>query len=608
MPGWDIDAEESPGEVETSGRPGKEYYTIVVSYKKATGQHLAPHVYKLNADGECIRSTYYKRDKENDDPKKNKKDEYITIEAEAKDIKAGRRVIRWGTKKATLEALNSQTKAACNAVKAFCKDNATMLYYHNANSDACAMFGGVHWHIIIKSEVGANGNYRVIHDTGLYRTMKTKVIAAGGYIRGQSVRSLIHLVMHLNTPPRRFCGTNRKFFLDIWSQAIELAKENAMAALNYEECIDVEVEPDEGINSKEEKSFNEWDDDEDDDTPRAKKKRVNEWDDVEENLVVQTSKDKCLVMKETMADQIIVVLCRMMKRYHAFNVSEMSAAITKLGRDENGFWKDEPYRNFWWRVICRSSIKNMMQSALAIVKAEINTKSFSDLIELFCTSPDIMDRDKYESPEDSYRYFCQWCKKQKIDISDFVTSIVDVMDRNVQKKNTICIIGPSNSGKTVMVSQPIKHLAQIVGMVGSRQTENQFLWQDCPNCRAIIIDEAVFLPAHMEDLKLILGGEDIQVSVKFEHNATIQRTPVILTGNDVPWVLDHGQKDAFKNRMFYYTVKVDQDLENIKLLHPGMWWYLQQQYGQSTLIPLKKLKSYPSESKCELTSEDDPLC
>lgn len=577
MSAWDIDEEESPDGVGGAGRDGREFYSIIIHYNGAQLKHLLPHHVKLNERGEPIKSSY-------------KKTENQTVEGTPDSARTDK-VEKWSTKKEILDAMPSEARQACNAIKTFFLKSMILLWYHNGTHDECAQFTKIHWHVVLMSEVGASGRYKYLHDIQAFRTMKTKVKAAGGYVRVQAVRSITGIIRHFNCAPRVYLGCNKFELYTVWKDAVAMGP----ASGSVDEFVDP-VDAEDEAEAKCEKRYNSWDDD-------GPAKKRGGWECDEDSFVIPAASQVAVVVKETPSDATCRLLRVLMLRYRANNMAEMFHAIGELPKGV-----DESYKSLWYRLSTRPSISKIMESALNYLKCENQTKSFEQLVIEYCTAPDILSEATYETPLVSYKYFVRWCKTQHIDVGEFVTGVVDIINKKHPKINTLCIIGPSNAGKTVMVVNPIRAIMRYVGQIGNRGNESPFMFQECVNCSLITIDECVMAPGHYEDLKLMMGGETMKVAVKHQGHATINRTPVILTGNKEPWVLDYSAKDAMANRMQMYTVETDEDLKEVKLMHPGMWWYLKQQYNQLVKIkPLSRLEPYPAVVPAEEIETADPL-
>jgi len=149
------------------------------------------------------------------------------------------------------------------------------------------------------------------------------------------------------------------------------------------------------------------------------------------------------------------------------------------------------------------------------------------------------------------------------------------MDKVLQKRNCLTIIGASNAGKTVVVAQPLIDIARYVGRVSNVNIGSSFAWQDCVNVRIISIEEALFAPEQLDKFKQISGGEECVVDKKFSAAVTVPRTPVILTANNDPWRTAPEQRSALLNRTFYHSVIACDWLKYMtKPLNPAIYHFL----------------------------------
>ena len=152
-----------------------------------------------------------------------------------------------------------------------------------------------------------------------------------------------------------------------------------------------------------------------------------------------------------------------------------------------------------------------------------------------------------------------------------------------------------------MICNPLRHITIFNGQVANTGNDSAFIYQDCINARCIYMEECINDPKHFENLKLMFSREPMKVQVKHQFNSTLCRTPVICTGNAVPWQLKMTEEKIFLARMHWFRVTPWEELRHVKQMHPKMWWFLIQQYGRpGTLIPMKKLMPLPEKDIPEI--------
>lgn len=598
--GWVTDDEESPEFNVKHGKVGAEYYGIVVSYKDALMSHIIPNIVKLDEYGRAVKSKYQN--------KKTKEDEYELKEGNKETVKT-ERIKKWTTKSDVLNKMESVCRAANTAIKQFINNNWVGVWYHNANSDDCAMFGGVHWHILLASKEGANGTYQYIHDCNKMRTMRMKCRAAGGYVYAAKAHTPLMLTRHLNCAPRKYAGCNHIKIKQLYDAA---CKEGVLENARMEDFLEKEddEEEEELKKLKAEKRYNSWEDS-DHQVSEAKRVKSDGWTDDYEcerdngtSFIVPRDSGLPVMIKETTTDKYIKCLKKLMQRYWVDNVSEIYLAIGSLRKDE-----DVLYQDLWRRLSTKPGIDRLVRTALESIKCETMSWTFEQRVDYYCRAPSRLDKNKdYHTPLISYKLFKKWVERQNWDLAELVTNTVNVMNKVHNKINTICIIGETNAGKTTMFANPLGAIMRHVGRMANRGNESPFVWENCVNCSVIIINECVVAPALFEDLKNILEGEKSCINQKGKGHGSLQRIPIILTGNRPPWALDASEEKNFRTRMFYYNAKTDPELAKVDNLHPGMWWYLLQQYEQHDgLIPLKELKPYPEPNPCDEFDGEDVM-
>lgn len=79
------------------------------------------------------------------------------------------------------------------------------------------------------------------------------------------------------------------------------------------------------------------------------------------------------------------------------------------------------------------------------------------------------------------------------------------------------------------------------------------------NKRILFWNEPEIEPSKFEELKLLFGGDTMNVKVKFCGDMVLHRTPVIILANYNPFPKD----DKFATRMFTYEWKSFPDLRSI---------------------------------------------
>lgn len=136
---------------------------------------------------------------------------------------------------------------------------------------------------------------------------------------------------------------------------------------------------------------------------------------------------------------------------------------------------------------------------------------------------------------------------KQYEVSLFLNTMLDVLNRRIPKKNTIFVLSPANAGKNYFFDC-ILHLMINYGQMGNFNRYQQFPLMDCVDRRVIMWNEPCMEPSAVETLKLILGGDTVSAKVKYMPDAIITRTPVIVLSNNDVFPDDL----AFRSRMITY--------------------------------------------------------
>lgn len=161
------------------------------------------------------------------------------------------------------------------------------------------------------------------------------------------------------------------------------------------------------------------------------------------------------------------------------------------------------------------------------------------------------------------------------DIHEFLQSLYSVCEKELPKKNCLCVVSPSCAGKNFFFDTII-HFYLNFGQIGNFNRYCNFPLMDCVNRRIIIWNEPIAEPSAFETLKCIFGGDTTNVKVKYADDSIMQRTPVIVLTNSFIFPKDK----AFKSRMIRYDWRTCDILKEYKKKpHPLVWPLLLSQYN-----------------------------
>nr|WOX03046.1 nonstructural protein 1 [Psittaciform chaphamaparvovirus 6] len=116
------------------------------------------------------------------------------------------------------------------------------------------------------------------------------------------------------------------------------------------------------------------------------------------------------------------------------------------------------------------------------------------------------------------------------------------------KRNTICIKGPSNTGKSAFIAG----MKQCIPW-GEVVNTNTFAFEGLLDCTIGIWEEPLCSAELAEKAKQVLEGMTCSIPIKFKKPQMLNRTPIFITTNHDIWRWCSAEEDAFKNRMWIFT-------------------------------------------------------
>lgn len=181
------------------------------------------------------------------------------------------------------------------------------------------------------------------------------------------------------------------------------------------------------------------------------------------------------------------------------------------------------------KYLHRHGLQGIVQNCLAFVRATSGGWSMQ-LYERFEPDPSIIHKILLHQgiqPTHFDEIFWIWITKQH------------------SKKNTICLQGPSNTGKSAFISG----LKQIVPW-GEIVNTNTFAFEGILECIIAVWEEPLCSAELAEKAKQVLEGMPTSVPVKYKKPQMLPRTPVLITTNHDLWRFCSKEEEMFKNRMW----------------------------------------------------------
>lgn len=156
---------------------------------------------------------------------------------------------------------------------------------------------------------------------------------------------------------------------------------------------------------------------------------------------------------------------------------------------------------------------------------------------------------------------------------DFIRQVIQITDKEVPKINTLLIISPPSAGKTFLINSLITLLWNTGQIRNSKKGGDTFTYQDGNNKRANVWNECALCGKEaVETAKQVWEGFAVSINVKFAKGQTLERTPLFVTCNQVPWSMVPGEKPAFLDRCFSHTWTTQRWLKNVCFYPSPLGW------------------------------------
>ena len=427
------------------------YYTTIIGYARINPSWFTPKRARCDKNGIQIKGRY-------DKPQQD--------ECPKSDI-TKQPIIAWRSTREQLDSIPSDDKRVCNSIKSYLNETSSALWYHNGSCDSMSEFGGRHFHVVTAGEISLDGSVRSLHNNTKYRLLKKIISENQGYMKSQQVRDTSRLCQHLCCPPRVYMGS-RDLPIGKLMRSIQLD-----VTVPYNTCVS-DLPPDSDA-FEEQTVGSEWDLD-----PIAVvthtdlwEEMSDPWGDVELPIAEQhfsapnTAKRAALEfmnIKDTPADRMVNILKWLCRRFNVSTFEALQIEISKLPTDD-------PILLRWQKLQHRPGISAKIQSISNEFCMEYVTANFETLCQNFLDSHNVND---YASIKNSLNIWLKWTHSQMIDPAEFLWEISVLIDKILPKRNAMSIVGPSNTGKTIVVALPLISLCRYCGQVGSAATSGNF--------------------------------------------------------------------------------------------------------------------------------------
>lgn len=160
-------------------------------------------------------------------------------------------------------------------------------------------------------------------------------------------------------------------------------------------------------------------------------------------------------------------------------------------------------------------------------------------------------------------------------VKEFIIELLLIIDKRVSNRNTFFIQSPQNAGKSLFFDAVI-HFFFSFGQIRNFFKYSNFPLMECVDKRILLWNEPQCELRSFETLKMLFGGDTCNVNIKYEADAILARTPIIILANCDPFPKDV----AFRTRMSkYYWNTYDDLIHCNKKIFPLAFHHILLQYN-----------------------------
>lgn len=227
-------------------------------------------------------------------------------------------------------------------------------------------------------------------------------------------------------------------------------------------------------------------------------------------------------------------------------------------------------------VLENSYRKSKVDILFNTAKINIRNQSWLAIVDY------VKDTPYHLSIEESITWFKRILNFNNIDILYFLRTCCTILDKLEPKLNGICLKGPTNAGKT-LIMECLAQSCIYYTNIPNFDRMNKFCLQDSEFARVILLNEPKIDEGMFELFKNISEGCTVSIEKKYSHNTVLTRTPILIATNQALAFYTHQQQfneSTLRSRIRYFQLSTFNDLKDCpRKLNPCMWKHLLIEYG-----------------------------
>lgn len=202
----------------------------------------------------------------------------------------------------------------------------------------------------------------------------------------------------------------------------------------------------------------------------------------------------------------------------------------------------------WKRICYITNYHEIIRCAIELYTKELldlqRVDMYKYVLNLYSTTP----VDRKQQLEIKTIFY-----NNNIDTKKFCTDLITVLRKSDYKINGLKLYGNPDTCKSLIGNCIVAPF--VCCYMNNHGSENEFFISNMLNKSIVLCEELFVTPATAEDFKSILGGQNIDISKKYNEKQLMCRTPIIITSNYKQFGRGHLpslDESALDNRCFTY--------------------------------------------------------
>ncbi|XP_069169582.1 uncharacterized protein [Procambarus clarkii] len=160
----------------------------------------------------------------------------------------------------------------------------------------------------------------------------------------------------------------------------------------------------------------------------------------------------------------------------------------------------------------------------------------------------LTEQDKIE-----IKYFLNILYKNKINWICFFASFMYIYNKTDPKKNVLCLEGPTNTGKTMIINLLLDNLQAT--SIAKNSDSDRFQFSNCTSATAVLFEEPTITMTNVNTYKNFWGGQETETDVKNSSHELVERLPWFIPCNeDIGMNIEGYERQAIEMRLIKFEL------------------------------------------------------